>query len=93
MRNGVSGQSGQTGGADPAPSLSFEEFEHHLVSQQRPEWNRVVPSVADQNREASAAYIRSHTSVPARPGGLLRPPAARRANPRDPAHQAQRIAA
>jgi hypothetical protein len=35
-----------------APSVAFEDFEHHLLSQQWPEWNRAAGFVADQIREA-----------------------------------------
>jgi hypothetical protein len=30
-----------------APSVPFEEFERHLVSQRRPEWNQTVGMIAD----------------------------------------------
>ena len=32
------------------PSVPFEEFERHLVSQRRPEWNQAVDMIADAIR-------------------------------------------
>jgi hypothetical protein len=32
------------------PSVPFEEFERHLLSQRRPEWNQAVGMVADAIR-------------------------------------------
>jgi hypothetical protein len=32
------------------PSMPFEEFERHLVSQRRPEWNQAVGMIADAIR-------------------------------------------
>ena len=32
------------------PTVSFEEFERHLVSQRRPEWNQAVGMIADAIR-------------------------------------------
>jgi hypothetical protein len=32
------------------PSVPFEEFERHLVSQRRPEWNQAVGMIADAIR-------------------------------------------
>jgi hypothetical protein len=32
------------------PSVPFEEFERHLVSQHRPEWNQAVGMIADAIR-------------------------------------------
>jgi len=32
------------------PSVPFEEFERHLVSQKRPEWNQAVGLIADAIR-------------------------------------------
>jgi hypothetical protein len=32
------------------PSVPFEEFECHLVSQRRPEWNQAVGMIADAIR-------------------------------------------
>jgi hypothetical protein len=33
-----------------APTMPFEEFERHLVSQRRPEWNQAVSMIADAIR-------------------------------------------
>ena len=33
------------------PTVPFEEFERHLVSQRRPEWNQAVGMIADEMRE------------------------------------------
>jgi hypothetical protein len=32
------------------PSVPFEEFERHLLSQRRPEWNQAVGMIADAIR-------------------------------------------
>jgi hypothetical protein len=34
-----------------APTVSFEDFERHLTSQRRPEWNQAVSMIADAIRE------------------------------------------
>jgi hypothetical protein len=47
-----------------SPHSSWEQFERMLVSQQRPDWNRVVGLIAGAIREAVLAQMKQGAWVP-----------------------------